>query len=110
MCSRATRELQAKNEERFVDAVVLLLRSEWRWTSRPDGTERTLEACITDKIGGGAVTPSTLYEVMRLLVHAVHLAQSAAVTSTPSSDKIRWRLDPRLAIDYTIADVLTSEP
>ena len=110
VCSRATRELQAGNEERFSDAVVLLLRSEWPWTSRPDGTERTLEACIADKTGGGAVAAATLHEVMRRLVHAVHLAQSAAVTSTPSSDKIRWRLDPRLAIDYTIADVLTSAP
>ena len=109
VCGRATRELQAGSGERYVDAVGLLLRREWAWTCKVDRTPRTLETYLANQIGD-ETTRSIRGEVMRRLVHAVHLAQEAAVADVASDEKIRWRLDPKLAIDYTLADVRTSGP
>ena len=110
VCGRATRELQAGAGERYVDAVGLLLRREWAWTCKVDGTPRTLETYLACQIKDETRTRSIRGEVMRRLVHAVHLAQEAAVATVASDEKIRWRLDPKLAIDYTLADVQTSGP
>ena len=44
---------------------------------------------------------------MQLLVHVVHLAEQAATENKTYNEKIRWRLNPRLAIHYTLGDVQT---
>ncbi len=108
VCSRATRELQTGAEEHFVDAVGFLLTHEWAWTSTVDGQPRSLETYLAHQIGDEATARSTRGEIMRRLVHAVHLAQQAAVAEVASNEKIPYRLDPKLAIDYTLADVQTS--
>ena len=107
ICSRATRALQADARERYVDAIGLLLRREWAWTCNVNRTPRTLERYLASQIGDETTTRSIRGEVMQRLVHAVHLAQEAAVADGDSDEKIRWRLDPKLAIDYTLADVRT---
>lgn len=106
ICGKATRELQTKNKEGFDDAAGLLLRKTWPWTQRPDGSERTLEECIREKIGETDTQTDILREVTRRLVHSVHLAQESAVADATADERIRWRLDPNLAIGYTISDVL----
>ena len=114
VCSQATRELQACAGERYDHAVAFLLSYKWAWTCKVDGTPRTLETYLADQIRNEATARSIQGEVMQRLVHAVHLAQQAATENAPSNenapskDKIRWRLDPKLAIDYTLADVRSS--
>jgi hypothetical protein len=125
VCSKATAQLNAKNIEGYTDAIALLLRMEWPWTSRPDGTVRTLDRCLRDKIGGDADHQAAIVgKVMSLLVHGVQIAQHAAVSPDAEAnderdsaaaararladEKLRVRLNPQLAIDYSIADVLTS--
>ena len=107
ICTRATRALQTCAGEDYVDAVGLLLKREWAWTRDLNKTPRTLETCLADQIGNEVTRPSIRGEVMRRLVHAVHLAQEAAVADDDSNEKIRWRLDPRVAIAYTLAEVRT---
>jgi hypothetical protein len=126
VCSKATAQLNAKNVEGYTDAIALLLRIEWPWTSRPDGTVRTLDRCLRDKIGGDAdYQVDVIRKVMSLLVHGVQIAQHGAVSPADAkaddvsdsaaatkarlaNEKLRVRLNPQLAIDYSIADVLTS--
>lgn len=126
VCSKATAHLNAKNIEGYTDAVALLLRMEWPWTSRPDGAVRSLDRCLRDKIGGDPDHQAdVIRRVMSLLVHGVQIAQRAAVTPADAKadderdsaaaasarladEKLRVRLNPQLAIDYSIADVLTS--
>jgi hypothetical protein len=108
VCSKATRALQMANGEEFAEAAVLLLRREWTWTRWSDGTPRSLEVYLTDPIGGQA--KAIREEIVTALVHAVRAALDAALTENQASEKTRWRLNPRLAIDYTIADVLRTAP
>ncbi|MDE2821878.1 MAG: hypothetical protein OXK79_00045, partial [Chloroflexota bacterium] len=105
VCSQATRGLQTAAKDDYVHAVGFLLRHKWTWTRKVDGTPRTLETYLADQIGDEATVLSVQAEVMRRLVHAVYLAQQAATEDAPYNEKIRWRLDPKLAIDYTLADV-----
>jgi len=107
VCSRATRALDTGDKEGFVEAAWLLLRREWAWTRRPDRTPRSLEAYLADQAGSAA--GSIRDEFMSRLVHAVRLAQEAAISGTVAHEKIRWRLDPKLAINCTLADIQTPE-
>ena len=110
LCSRATYALRSGSSEDYIDAVGLLLRRHWAWTRDTDDTPRTLETYLATQIGDEAMTRSILGNVMQRLVHIVHMAQVAAAVGEVDFDdeKIRWRLKPTLAINYTLADFWTS--
>ena len=109
-CTKATRALQMGASENYAQAVGSLLSRQWAWTAKggTPPTPRTLAVYLASHIGAENAT-SVQGKVMQQLVHAVHLAQEAAVEDIDSNEKIRWRLHPKAAIDYTLADVLASD-
>ena len=119
LCGGAAQCLQDRDQEAYEVLGKALLDTEWPWTKRPDGTQRTLRLCLADFIAGERqgrelpeLTPielsAAIFETTSAIVNAVRLASDSAYDTNVADDKVRWRLNPRLALTYTVTDSLES--
>lgn len=117
VCGHAAVHQHKKNGERLQVFVTHLKGTAWTWTRDPLGHSRTLDAhirgVIDDQLKGRSrralradEVAEVVDEVIGVIVDVVQSACEAVYRQDATDDRIRWRLDPSLAIAYSVSDLL----
>jgi pimeloyl-ACP methyl ester carboxylesterase len=117
LCGGAAQCLHDRDQERYAVFTTALLDTEWTWTTRRNGGRRTLRQCLVELMTArrqqlpAAQQPdlnAAISEAMSAIVNSVRLASDSAYDTSVTDDNVRWRLNPRLALTYTVLDALES--